>query len=333
LKFTIDVDTNPVPLTVRVNAPELTITPVGTSAEMTGAGLFTVKVDAPEVPPAGAGLKTVTERLPAVAISVARIAAVMEVALTNVVALATPLKLTTDEETKPVPVIVNVKAAPPAMAVVGAIEVIAGTGFGAALMLKFMAAEVPPPGVGFVTVTGGVPAEATSPARIAAVICVELTNVVTLAVPLKFTTELATKPVPFTVRVKAPVPATTPVGDSEVMVGAGLFTAKFMVFEAPPPGVGLVTTTGKLPAVVTSPARMAAVTTVELTNVVVRAFPLKVTAAPLTKPVPLTVKVKAPEFTSALAGDNDVIAGVGLFMAKGLEFEVPPPGVGLTTVI
>ena len=40
---------------------------------------------------------------------------------------------------------------------------------GAALTVKVTALEVPPPGVGFVTVTAGVPTLATSVARMAAV--------------------------------------------------------------------------------------------------------------------------------------------------------------------
>jgi hypothetical protein len=50
------------------------------------------------------------------------------VGLTNVVVDAVPAKLTIDVETKFVPLTVNVKAAPPAMALFGEIVVIAGVG-------------------------------------------------------------------------------------------------------------------------------------------------------------------------------------------------------------
>ena len=123
--------------------------------------------------------------------------------------------------TKPEPVTVNVKAAPPAVAPVGESDVI--TRFGL-LMVKGMLAEVPPPGAEFVTVTFEVPAVAMSAAAIAAVSCVELTNVVVFAIPLNFTTDVDTKPVPFTVSVKAAPPAVALGGVIATAVGAGLVT-------------------------------------------------------------------------------------------------------------
>jgi hypothetical protein len=104
-----------------------------------------------------------------------------------VVVFTTPLKLTVVDVTKLVPVTVNVNAAPPAVALVGLIEASVGTGLFAALTLKFTGVEVPPPGAALITVTGNDPAVAMSAAVIAAVTCVALTNVVVLALPLKFT--------------------------------------------------------------------------------------------------------------------------------------------------
>jgi len=83
------------------------------------------------------------------------------------------------------------------------------------------------------------------------------------ALPLKFTTELLTKPAPVTVRVKAPEFAATVDGCSLVMAGTGLFAAvmvKVSGFDVPPPGVGLVTVTEGVPVLATSLARIAAVT-------------------------------------------------------------------------
>ena len=105
------------------------------------------------------------------------------------------------------------------------------------------------------TVTEGVPVVATSAARIAAVNCVALTKVVVRAAPPKFTTELATKFVPFTVSVNAPEPAATVAGKSVVTVGTGLFAAvtlKFTEFDAPPPEVDFVTMTAGVPTIATS---------------------------------------------------------------------------------
>jgi len=150
--------------------------------------------------------------------------------------------------------------------------------------------------------------------------------------PLKFTVELAMNPVPFTVSVNAPEPETTPVGDSVVTVGTGLFTVKPTPADVPPPGVGFVTVIGKLPAVFTSPARIAAVTCVALTKVVVRATPLKFTTDEARNPVPFTVMVNAPDPKIALVGKIEVTVGAGLFTLNVTEFDVPPPGVGLVTV-
>jgi hypothetical protein len=51
------------------------------------------------------------------------------------------------------------------------------------------------------------------------------------------------------VNVCAPVPVVAEGGESIVIVGTGLFTVKLTEFDAPPPGAGFVTTTGKVPAV------------------------------------------------------------------------------------
>jgi hypothetical protein len=117
-----------------------------------------------------------------------------------------------------------VKAAPPAAAEAGAIEVSVGPE--TALIVNDRVPDVPPPGAGFVTVTLAVPAVAMSAGVIAAVNCVALTNAVVLAAPLNFTTDVDTKPVPFTVRVKAAPPAVALVGEREVSVGTGLLTVK-----------------------------------------------------------------------------------------------------------
>jgi hypothetical protein len=86
-----------------------------------------------------------------------------------------------------------------------------------------------------------------------------LTKVVTRGLPLKLTTDVETKFDPFTVSVNPPEPASVLVGKIVVIAGTGLFTVKFTEFEVPPPGAGLVTVTGSVPALATSPARIAAV--------------------------------------------------------------------------
>ena len=224
LNFTTEVDTKPVPFTVRVKATPPAFALVGESEVTVGAGLLMVKDCAFDVPPA-AGFVAVTLTVPAVAISAAGIVATICVPVTEegVIAGLVP-KFTVAPVTKPVPVRVNVKAAPPELAKFGARELRVGVEAG--LIVNDTEADVPPPGAGFVTVTVAVPAVAISAAVIAAVRCVALTNVVVLAAPLNFTTDVETKPVPFTVREKAEPPAVALVGESEVTVGAGLLMVK-----------------------------------------------------------------------------------------------------------
>ena len=171
------------------------------------------------MPPA-AGFVTVTFTVPAVAISAAGIVATIWVPVTEdgVIAGLDP-KFTVAPLAKLVPVSVNVNAAPPTVVLAGAIEVSVKP---EPLIVNDRVPDVPPPEAAFVTVTLAVPAVAISASVIAAVNCDGLTNVVVLAAPLNFTIDVDTKPVPFTVRVKAAPPAVALVGEIEVSVGAGL---------------------------------------------------------------------------------------------------------------
>jgi hypothetical protein len=126
--------------------------------------------------------------------------AVTFVEVTNVVERLMPLKRTNVPVTKPVPLTVRVKAGSPARTVAGDIVVIDG------FTVRLTALEVPPPGAGLKTVMGKFPEFTISVARIVAVNCVELTNVVTRPIPLKRTTEALTKFVPLTVRIKSRPP-------------------------------------------------------------------------------------------------------------------------------
>jgi hypothetical protein len=73
---TTEVETKPAPLIVSVNAAPPAVAVLGLRLVVVGTGLVTVKVWALEVPPAGVGLTTVTEAVPAAAMSAAVIAAV-----------------------------------------------------------------------------------------------------------------------------------------------------------------------------------------------------------------------------------------------------------------
>ena len=102
-------------------------------------------------------------------------------------------------------------------------------------------------------------------------------------------------PVSVTVAVQVvALPTCVVEGTQLTLVDVLRVTENVCAFDSPPPGAGLKTVIGKLPAVVTSPAGIAAVSWVELTNVVVRFKPSNRTTEPEMKLVPFTVSVNAP---------------------------------------
>jgi len=319
-----------VPVTVSVNAVPPGVALEGESKVAVGAGLLMVKVRAPDVPPPGEGFATVTESVPAVAMSLAEIAAVNWVLLTKLVARALPFHCTVEPETKFVPVTVSVNVAPPAVALEGESKEAVGA---ALLMVKVRAPDVPPPGEGFTTVIETVPVVAMSFAEIAAVNWVLLTKLVARALPFHCTVEPETKFVPVTVSVNVAPPAVTLEGESKVAVSAALLMVKVRAPDVPPPGEGFTTVTGTGPAVAMSVAKIAAVNWVLLTKLVMRALPFHCTVAPETKFVPVTVSVNAAPPGVALEGESKVAVGTALLMVKVRAPDVPPPGEGLSTVI
>jgi hypothetical protein len=135
LNLTTELDVKLLPLAVRVKLAPPAATEVGLMLVSTGAGgLVMVSVCPEEVPPPGAGVKTVIEGVPAAATSAAVMVAVNCVALTNTVARALPLICTTEFGAKALPLAVSVKLAPPAVAVVGLMLV--STGAGGAVMVS-----------------------------------------------------------------------------------------------------------------------------------------------------------------------------------------------------
>ena len=229
-------------------------------------GALMVNVTAFDVPPPGAGLNTVTLAVPAAAMSLAGIDAVNCAALTKVVARSDPFHRTAESATKFVPITVNVKAEPPAVAEDGFKLLVAGTGLDAtgALMVNVTALDVPPPGAGLKTVTLAAPAVAISAAVMEAVNCVALTNVVVRLDPFHRTADPLTKLLPLIVSVKAAPPAAVEDGFRLLIAGTGLdatgaLMANVTAPEVPPPGAGLKTVTLAVPAVAMSAAVIAAV--------------------------------------------------------------------------
>ena len=307
-QFTTEPETNFDPCTVSVKVGPPAVALLGEIEPIAGTGLLMVNVIAFDVPPPGEPFTTVTEAVPAVAMSAAEMEAVSTVLLEKVVVRGAPFQFTTEVATKPEPFTVSVKAAPPAVALLGEIEPIAGTGL---LMVNVIAFDVPPPGGPFTTVTEAVPAVAMSAAEMEAVSIVLLEKVVARGDPFQFTTEVVTKPEPFTVSVKAAPPAVALLGEIELIAGTGFLTVNRSEFDVALPVPGFLTVTDTVPAVVRSVARICAVTWVLLTKVVTRAELFHLTLAPFTKFEPLTVRVKAAEPTGLLEGESEVMIGVG----------------------
>src|SRR5437667_436706 len=132
-----------------------------TVSENVGAGVI-VNVAAPDVPPAGPGLKTVTWTTAPEARSAAGMSTASCPPLSNRVVRLEPFQRTTDETTKLLPV--TVRIAPPALPAstrLGNSAPRDGTGL---LIVKACPAEVPPPGAELSTVTVTVPPSRRSPA-------------------------------------------------------------------------------------------------------------------------------------------------------------------------
>ena len=102
--------------------------------------------------------------------------------------------------------------------------------------------------------------------------------------------------------------------------------------DVPPPGAGLTTVTEAVPTAATFAAGTMAVSLIEETNVVTNAEPFQLTVEVETKLVPFTVRVNWALPTVVEVGLIEVMVGTGLLIVKVTEFEVPPPGGGLTTV-
>ena len=243
--------------------------------------------------------------------------------LTKVVVKVEVFQCTFEPETKFDPLTVSVKDAPPAVAPLGEIELIAGNGL---LTVNVFADDVPPPGPGFVTVTLIVAPVAMSVAGIEAVSVALLEKVVVRGAPFQFTTEVARKPEPFTVSVKAGSPAVALAGTMEVTIGFGFLIVNVSEFDAPPPGPGLVTITGTVPASTRSVAGIWAVTLTLLTKVVTRAELFQLTVAPFTKFEPFSVRVKPAAPTVLLEGESEVSPGTGLGVGVGVGVGI---GVGV----
>jgi hypothetical protein len=246
----------------------------GESEVAVGIGPLMVKVRAFDVPPPGEGFTTVTEAVPAVAVSLVEIAAVNCALLTKVVVRALPFHCTVEPDRKLVPVIERVNAAPPAVALEGESDVALGAGL---LMVKVRAFDVPPPGEGSTTVAEAVPDVVISLAEIAAVNCALLTKVVVRALPFHCTVEPGRKLVPVTVSENAAPPAVADAGKRFEMTGTGC---------SPVPAK--LTVCGSLGALSVNASEALRLPAAEGVNVTLTAHvPLGITVAPVQVSAPL----------------------------------------------
>ena len=126
---TTELDTKFVPVTVNVTSVPPAVAEFGEMSVRVGTGLLMVKVAALEVPPPGVGLNAVTLTVLPAAMSLAEIAAVNCVLLTNVVVRSEPFHRTLELDMNEEPFAVSVKAGSPAWALVGEMEDRTGTGF------------------------------------------------------------------------------------------------------------------------------------------------------------------------------------------------------------
>src|SRR5580658_3460163 len=131
---------------------------VGATAETVGFAVTTFNEMGVEPPPSGGGFTTRIDTGPGVRRSEESRSTCSEVELMNVVVRLELLTKTVDCATKPWPVRFSSRPAAPAMAVLGFIEVIAGTPLAIGVIVTivpgggawFCGGKVPPPGCGVV---------------------------------------------------------------------------------------------------------------------------------------------------------------------------------------
>jgi hypothetical protein len=184
------------------------------------------------------------------------------------------------------------------------------------------AAEVPPPGVGFVTVTEAVPGVAMSAAEIAARRLMLETKVVVRGEPFHWTADVDEKFEPLSVNAKAGEPATNELGAIDVTAGTGLLIVKVRGLEVPPSGAGLDTVIEAVPAVAMSAAVIEAWRLVPDVTVVWRALPFHSTVEEETKLEPATVRLKAGPPAVPLLGVREATDGA---VFGGVEEPPPEP--------
>jgi hypothetical protein len=212
--------------------------------------------------------------------------------------------------------------------------------------------EVPPPGAGVVTETWSGTTVVTVvilPAGITDAIPLVPMNIdVGRAAPFHCTTEHGDKLLPFTVRgTGGPVSASAAalVGEIELTTGKGRFvpvargfTENLREFEfvpGPLPDTVMATAAEPVPRKAVSAGVIAALSCVALTRVVGRGEPFQLTTSPLSKPVPVTARVRPAGlqngalFEKVVDADSDVIVARAIW--NGICVDVFALAAGLAT--
>jgi len=236
------------------------------------------------------------------------------------VATGVPFQLTTEPAAKLAPEMVSERGTDAATAVPGVMDDSEG-----ARIEKVNGPEVPVP---LETVRNAVPGFWSRVEPTCAVSVVEFTNAVGMAVAFHDTTDCWTKFVPVTVIWTEEVPVGALVGVTDVWVGPA--SANCSRFERTPPAcsTSMLIVSGLAVRV----AGTAPVSWVALTKVVVSGMPCHRIRSPVTKLLPVRVRVKAPEPAVTVVGRMLAAAGP-VPTVKGEGVELAPPGFCTVTLI
>jgi hypothetical protein len=194
-----------------------------------------------------------------------------------------------------------------------------GVGGAAALTVKFTPIEAPP--LGFNTDKAAVPVEPIRLAGTKAVNCVALIRVVGSAAPFHCTVDPPTNPDPFTVSVKALLPAVAVEGLKLLIVGPGLIVNEAPAEVVPP----LLTVMVAVPAEAIRLPLTVAVNCVAVTKVVGSAEPFHCTVAAKANPLPITVSVRPEAPAVAELGLRPLTVGRERSIVNGAPAQVVPP--------
>ena len=167
------------------------------------------------------------------------------------------------------------------------------------------------------------------PAAMTAPSTFELTKVVVRALPSNDTWLPGTKLLPFTTSGCAGEPTSTLAGEIDVRTGVGFSIESGCEPDVPPPGAAFVTSMEAIPV---ETGVVTAVSCDELTNVVASGAPPSRTTLVMTKLDPVTVSVEGTP-TRMVDGERLPIEGTGFWTVSVTLVEVPPPGIGLSSVI